>query len=243
MDMLLHNNTIKKIFREHFQGKMPIVKYGLEKKELILNIKKELRTKEGFKLSDKSEYRYHSEKSEEICCFEIISSSKYYRDQTFYLKFNDKNELSIGKRYQLASPVYHVEQIYTLYDKMQQEYKRIEKNYLKRENNKLKKQKITDLTYQAIIAKIHEIVKEDKFKFYIRKYVDNLILEVYLAPHKHIEIDIPYDKFQEVLKNPRITIQTIRDLHDLGISFQIKSYPPKYYEEPTWISYDYDYKN
>ncbi|MDM8562054.1 hypothetical protein QUF54_01735 [Candidatus Marithioploca araucensis] len=53
-----------------------------------------------------------------------------------------------------------------------------------------------------------------------------------------MKIDIPYDKFQETLQNLRTTIQTILALRDSGITFQIRSYPPRYYDEPTWESYD-----
>lgn len=242
MEKSLHDSTIKKIFREHFQGEMPITKYGSEEqKRLISDIKQKLETIDGIKLLKLSDYRrYHQEiEPEEHCDFKIISSSKYYRDQEFCLEFNEQSELSIREHYFLNTPVYHLEQIYTLVDKMIQEYKRIEINYLKREGKKLKQQKIKDIKYKAIFAKIHEIAKEDKFKFCVTKYFKYVKLTIYLAQAEEMQIEIPYDKFHETLKSLRVTIQTIRDLRHSGLKFQIQSYPMRYYNEPSWITYDW----
>ncbi|RKZ82882.1 MAG: hypothetical protein DRR19_19950 [Candidatus Parabeggiatoa sp. nov. 1] len=239
MDTPLHDSTIQKIFREHFKGEVPIVKSGSEKTVLISNVKPALSTNNGVEIKNPSSYyKYKNKNPDEICCFNIISSSKYYSDQEFGLRFNDQNEFIIEDRHWLNSPVYDLEQIYTLFDKMKLEYNRLETNYLKREAVRVKKQKVKGLKHQAIIAKINQIAKEDKFKFCVMKYVYKVKLVIYLAQAEEMAIDIPYEKFQETLKNLRATIQTIRELRESGVTFQIRSYPANYYREPHWISYD-----
>jgi len=238
MDLPLHDSTIKKIFREHFKGEIPIVKYGIEKKELISNVKNELSTRMGFEILDLSGYKYRQKNHDEICNFKIISSSKYYCSQEFDLIFDETNNLIIGKGYWIKSPVYCLEQIYMLVEKMKQEYKRLEKNYLKREGVRLKQQKIQELKHTAIIARIKEIAKEDKLRFYIEEYAKKVELIIYLGEAEEMKIDIPYDKFQETLQNLRSTIQTILKLRGSGITFQIQSYTPRYYNEPRWVCYD-----
>jgi hypothetical protein len=183
-------------------------------------------------------YKYRNKNHDEVCCFKIISSSKYYCDQEFGLVFGEQNELIIQDRRWLDSPVYHLQQIYTLSDKMKLEYKRLEKNYLKREGVRLKKQKVKDLKHQAIIAKINQIAKEDKLKFSVIEYTNKVKLIICLAHAEEMVIDIPYDKFQETLKNLRTTIQTIRELRESGITFEIRTYPAAYYSEPYWTSFD-----
>jgi len=226
----LQNSTLKKILREQFKGDIPIVKHGLEKKALITEIKQKLSTIEGFELLKRG-YDVHDER----CGFQIWSP--FY--QHFYLIFNDQNELIIKTDDSLSTPVYHLEQIYRLVDKMNAESKRLEANYLKRkqkrESETLKKQKIKSLKHKAIIAKINEIAQEEKFEFYINKYATKVKLVVRLAESEKMEIDIPYAQFQETLKKLRVTIQTLKDLRHSGITFKIRNLS---YSEPEWTYYD-----
>jgi hypothetical protein len=224
----LQKSTLKKILREQFKGEIPIVKHDLEKKALITEIKHKLSTIEGFELL-KRDY------DDEMCVFQIWAP--FY--QHFYLIFNEQNELIIKTDYSLSTPVYHLEQIYRLVDKMNAESKRLEANYLKRkqkrEADSLKKQKIKSLKHKAIIAKINEIAQEDKFEFYIKKYATKVKLVVRLAESEKMEIDIPYAQFQETLKNLRVTIQTLKDLRHAGVTFKIRNLS---YREPEWSYYD-----
>ncbi|MDM8559756.1 hypothetical protein [Candidatus Parabeggiatoa sp. HSG14] len=239
----LQTSTVKKIFREHFKGEVPIVKYDTEKKMLISEIEQKLRTMTGFVISDRY-YRYRSELNES-CYFQVHSPSEHYEYPEFTVTFNEQNELIIKKWSGLNSKVYELEQIYTLFDKMTSEFKRLDANYLKnrskseseqvkRENEQIKRKKIKDLKHKAIIAKIHEIAKEDQLEFYIRKYITKVKLVIRLAESEKMEIDIPYSKFQEIMQNLRTMIQTIREFHKSGITLKMRRTG---YRDPEWISY------
>jgi hypothetical protein len=166
--------------------------------------------------------------------------SQYSFDRAV-LKFNDQDELIIEERWDLIStPVYHLEQIYTFADKVKRESEKLEAISLKRQEKRkvevLKKEKIKALKLKAIVAKIKEIAREDKFEFYIDKhYATKVKLVVRLAEKEKIEIDIPYNKFQDAVKNLRVTIQTLKDLHSSGITFKIRFLS---FCEPKWISYE-----
>ncbi len=241
----LQKSSVQKIFREHFTGDVPIVKYGFEKEMLISELKQAFSTLTGFALSDNYYYLYIGTKSEEICNFKIAADSEQYANPEFSVTFNAQNQLILEKWYTQSTPVYHLEQIYTLYDKMKSEFKRLEANYrkrqptresdkIKRENHKLKKEKIKGLKHKAIIAKIHQIAKEDQLAFYVRKYQTKVKLVVRLAESEKMEIDIPHSQFQDILQNLRVMVQTMKEFHALGIKVKMRR---TCYREPKWISY------
>lgn len=234
----LQTSTIKKIFREHFKGEVPIVKYASEKKMLILEIKQKLSTMNGFAFSDRYYPIYTETESEEICHFKVLSPSQHYDYPEFTVKFNDQNELIIEKWNVHNSPVYHLEQIYTLFDQMTLELKRLDANYLKsqskRQSDQIKREKIKGLKRKAIIAKIHQIAKEEQLEFYLIEHVTKVKLAIRLAESEKMEIDIPYSKFHEILQNLRVMIQTIREFHDLGITLKMRRTG---YRDPKWIAY------
>jgi len=247
----LQKSTFKKIFREHFQGEVPIVKYGSEQKMLISEIKQKLTTMNSYALLDSYYPRYIKKESDELCSFEVQSRSTHYDSPEFTVKFNDQNELIIEQRYGLSSPVYRLEQIYTLFDKLTSEFKRLDansskrqsksqsKSQSKRQSDQIKKKKIKELKHNAIIAKIHQIAKEEQLEFYLIEYVTKVKLAIRLAESEMVEIDIPYSKFQQILTNLPAMIQAIKEFHELGITFKMRRTG---YRHPKWISYQDEQK-
>jgi hypothetical protein len=233
MPIYLHDSTIKKIFRVHFRGETPItIPAGPEQAELLIELKNQLSTRPSTVSSI-------SISMERGCCFEIISSSPYYHNQGFCVKFNEHHELIISTKFywSIDSPVYQLEQIYTLIEaKMPVEYERLHKLRAEQTNNVIKRKKIKSLKHTAILATIHEIAKEDKFEFRIYEYANKVKLIVRLTKMEQLEVDIPYSRFQETLKNLRDTIQQIRGYYELGLTFKVRSYLRE--RNPQWIQYD-----
>ncbi len=246
MNASLQTSTVKKIFREQFKGEVPIVKYGDDKHRLISEIKQKLSTMTGFSISDRYYYPRYRTELDEICTFKVRSPSEHYDYPEFTVRFNDQNELIIEKWSGLNSKVYELEQIYTLFDKMTLELKRLDANYLKnrttrasdqvkRQNDQIKRKKIKALKHKAIIAKIHEIAKEEKLAFYVIEYVTKIKLAISLDDSEKLEIDIPYRQFQEILQNLRVMIKTVKEFYDLGITLKMQRHT---YRQPDWISYE-----
>jgi hypothetical protein len=212
--MSLHPKTVAKALQEHFTGDIPVMKAPIAHKKLMTSIKSQFEKITGITLS--TYYSHRDNEPDRVCHFEISDDDLgFYNRDSFSLRFNENNELCI-EHYHDSAMVYQIEQIYTFIDRLKEEYKKKKARLLKRE-------KINKLKQQAIVAKVKEIAKEDRFEFSVREYSIKLKLTVRIEGGKIVEFDIPYNKFQEVLKDLRSVIQDIRELQKSGISFKIKN--------------------
>jgi len=180
----------------------------------MTSIKSQLEKSKGIIIS--IYYSRRDNEPDKLCHFEVSDKEDgYYNSDSFTLKFNENNELMI-KHFSSRAMVYQIEQIYTFIDRLKVEYQ-------KKKARQLKREKINKLKQQAIVAKVKEIAKEDRFEFSVREYSIKLKLTVRIEGGKIVEFDIPYNKFQEVLKDLRSVIQDIRELQKSGISFKIRN--------------------
>jgi hypothetical protein len=226
--MSLHSRTIAKVFREHFTGdNLPVMKSPCEQKKLIALLKSQLEKTKGIIIS--VFYSHYDNDPDKVCRFEICDEKHdYYSRDIFSLKFNEHNELIIA-HYSLEAIVYNLDQIYTFIDRLKEEYQ-------KKKSRQLKREKINKLKKQAIVAKVKEIAKEDAFDFFVREYSIKLKLTVRIEGGKIVEFDIPYNQFQDILKELRSVIQDIRALQKSGINFKILNGAGKGYY--AWITHD-----
>jgi len=206
--MSLNSKTIAKILREHFTGEIPIIKNIYGHIEFMSSLKSELEKITGVEVSTGSSWDNARE-----CHFSVKGEFSKYGD-SFTIKFNQENELIIDN-YRDSATIYQIEQIYTFIDRLKLEHENIKGRRLKTEKlNKLKK--------QAILAKLKEIAKEDQFDFYTTEYKTKLKITIRVEGGKLLEVDIPYGKFQEILKDLRSFIMTVRELQKSGITFRLK---------------------
>ncbi|MEN8216487.1 MAG: hypothetical protein ABFS56_08940 [Pseudomonadota bacterium] len=210
--MSLNSRTIAKILREHFTGEIPIIKNIYGHKEFISSLKSELEKITGVEISTFSSSSWDNTPERE-CHFSVKGEFSKYGD-SFTIQFNQENELIIDN-YRDSATIYQIEQIYTFIDRLKLEHENIKGRRLKTEKlNKLKK--------QAILAKMKEIAKEDQFDFYTTEYKTKLKIIIRVEGGKLLEVDIPYGKFQEILKDLRSLIMTVRELQKSGIIFKLK---------------------
>ncbi|TGO03223.1 hypothetical protein PN36_10485 [Candidatus Thiomargarita nelsonii] len=205
--MSLNSRTIAKILREHFTGEIPIIKNIYEHIEFMSSLKTELEKITGVEVSTGSSWDMRE------CHFSVKGEFSKYGD-SFTIQFNQKNELIIDN-YRDSATIYQIEQIYSFIDRLKLEPENIK-------GRRLKTEKINKLKKQAILAKMKEIAKEDQFDFYTTEYKTKLKMIVRVEGGKLLEIDIPYGKFQEILKDLRSFIMTVRELQKSGISFKLK---------------------
>jgi hypothetical protein len=206
--MSLNSRTIAKILREHFTGETPIIKNIYEHKEFMSSLKFELKKITGVEVSTGS---YWDSKRE--CHFSVKGEFSKYGD-SFTIKFNQENELVIDN-YRDSATIYQIEQIYTFIDRLKLEHENLK-------GRRLKTEKVNKLKKQAILAKMKEIAKEDQFDFYTTEYKTKLKIIIRVEGGKLLEVDIPYGKFQEILKDLRSFIMTVRELQKSGITFKLK---------------------
>lgn len=230
----LHPSTMGKLLREHFTGEFPIsIKAASEQQALISNIKAELKKIQAVHLSE--HYYFPQDKGREECTLRFSLEDDLYRYYRPYcsltLTFREDDHCLIIEDSPHYALVYQVEQIYSFIDKLKAEFD-------KKKAQAHKTEKINNLKQQAIIARIKEIAKADKFEFATtwREYQNKLKVMVRLEGGVLMEIDIPYNGFQEVLKNLRPLIRNVNELQKLGISFKIKS--DSGYSGHGWITPD-----
>jgi transcription antitermination factor NusG len=225
---MLNFRTVAKILRENFTGETPIIKTASEQKGFISSLKTELKQIKGVNISFYKAFR--DDEPDRLCHVSIRpESSRSYEQDSFTIKFNQQDELLVEHYRDSFAIVYQVEQIYSFVERLKSEYE-------KKQARRLKTKKINKLKQQAIIAKIKEIAKKDQFDFHILEYERKLKLSVRIEDGRIVEVDIPYSQFQEILKELRSLIQTLRELQQLGITFKLK-YESKY-RSFGWITHD-----
>lgn len=225
--MSLASRTIARIFREHFTDTSSFVKTKEEQPECIAKIKKRLGEMDDVK-SDSMTYHNHKQ---EVCeyRFTITRENAWGSGATFVVKF-DQNDHLIIDNYGQNTPVGNMDLIYSFVEAIKLEHE-------KQQAKETKRAKIKKLKNQAIIAKLKEIAKEDRFDFRTREYNIKLKLYIRIAPGTVAEVDIPYSKFHNIMQNLRALIQTMRTLYASGITFRLKT-RGRYEGNYDWISYE-----
>lgn len=226
----IHPQTMAKLLREHFTGDiLPTYPFG-EQKTLISQIKANVEKHPGIRV--RPDYRYSPDKDREERILHFCLEDQAYFYHPFCavtLKFDTENHLIIEDLPHHAL-VYQLEQIDTFIDKLQEEFD-------KKKAHAHKKDKINNLKQQAIIARIKEIAKEDRFEFIpSRGYLNKLKVLIRMKGGILLEVDIPYNNFQEVLNQLRPLIHNVKELQKLGIAFKIKF--DSGYKGRGWITPD-----
>ncbi|MCP4154253.1 MAG: hypothetical protein GY757_41395, partial [bacterium] len=89
--------------------------------------------------------------------------------------------------------------------------------YIEIKNRKTKSAKVKKLKKSAIIARINEIARENRFNFHIREYSIKVQLAIQIGEKGIVTIDIPYSKFQEELGKIESIVTSSRELERSGI--------------------------
>ncbi len=233
-------------FDECFPDDDPVL---LEKKEdqisFIQEIKESFDSEEHVEVKGQSSYSplQKSEDDFETCIsFEMDRMSSAIRYQRVYVKifFEKDHKLkiyicdSLNHHNPLCSEGCSANSILTfiqsLNKKREDLEKMVEAREQKKKEKKLKKAKVKSLKNKAIIAKIEEIAREDKFEFIINEMSTKVRLTLKLTKSQKLDIDIPYKDFQNVLQQVRFAIKTILGLRENGVFLQIRGYM----YEPSW---------
>jgi len=97
----------------------------------------------------------------------------------------------------------------------------------------VKRQKQRDLKQQAILAQVRKIAKEDQFDFATDVDSVKLKLIVRLSENDYFAIEIPFNRFKEVLPNLRTAIQALRQVYNSGVRF--KTHLKRGYRRSDWV--------
>ena len=99
-----------------------------------------------------------------------------------------------------------------------------------------KHEKIKELKYRAITAKIKELAAEENLTYALEVYSTKVKFLIKLSEGEMFEIDIPYKHFQSVLQNIKTAVAALFDLREKGINIKHKRYTPP--RAPIWSHHD-----
>lgn len=104
------------------------------------------------------------------------------------------------------------------------------------QRNWKKHEKIKDLKYRAITAKIKELAAEENLTYALEVYSTMVKFLIKLSDSEMFEINIPYKHFQSVLQNIKTAVTALFDLREKGINIKHKRYTPQ--KAPIWSHHD-----
>lgn len=231
--MAIPDPTLRRLFREHFSGASPIQVTTEQRAALATQIQQHLTGMKYLQLERNTYYTDQREKDRFVCAFSInepVGLRRYVRSTNFTLKANERNQLTITS-WRNNALVSSLDEISAFVTACQEAVER-------KIAQKSRSQKVRDLKAQAIVAQVKKIAKEDKFDFYTRTDTQKLTLYVRLSDKESVEMQIPFPKFEEVLPQLRVSIQSVRELHERGIKFKVSQESPSSWLGQHWIRHE-----
>jgi hypothetical protein len=229
--MNINKQTIQKLFRENLTGEeKPWKILHDEIVETKNAIKKRLLSINGVQLKQVSygSSRRDAENENDICTFSV-KDDHYRSGYDFRLKLDEYNHLVIKYSYSGSAHVASIDELIAFIKVLQI---RIDRKV----TQKNKRKKVREFKAQAIVAQVKKLAKEDKFDFYTQTDTVKLTLFIRLSDKECMEIDIPFNRFQEILPELREIIAAVRSVHVKGVKFKLNSKSGWY--SSRWIRHD-----
>jgi len=207
----MNHLTVQKLLREHFKSNNPIYLANIaEKTQFISQLTAQLAYLGDVKI-EPHHWQHHPESWRDVASL-IINNSNSYHD-SFDLRINQENQLIVRWKYH-EGKVGQIEEIIAL--------AKATKDILDREFTLAsKRNKIQELKTQAIMAQVQKLAQEENFEFTTQYIQWKLRLFVKLSDTESLQIDIPYNRFQEVLTHLTAAIKALRTVHNQEIRFKI----------------------
>ncbi|MBK8534258.1 MAG: hypothetical protein IPL59_03540 [Candidatus Competibacteraceae bacterium] len=224
--------------REIFTGAAPWCIAPNEREPAKQQLKERLSRLNYIKI-DRNQYRefnqQHKNKSDVLCTFSFDDpNDSWHSCYDFGLLLNDRKELMIGYSYGKAVVVSSLAEIEAFIAACQAQFNRQAALANRR-------QKVREFKAQAIIAQVKQIAAEDRFEFFTENDTIKLKLSIRLDKNQAIQINIPFNRFQEVLSKLRSIIASVREVYQQGVHFKMKQIGSR--EQSKFIHSDADLRN
>lgn len=212
--------SIRKLFRENFQGESPII---VDRANLLRESK---HWRQLVQQIDGVQVTQHpgdkDSRSKTLCRFTIPepnTGGQYWRSDELRLEYDDECRLTIHSyRFRESNQSAIVSDI----DEIKTFVRLVLERYARRQAGAKKREKVRDFKSKAIIAQVKKLAKQEKFDFATTNDTVKLRLFVKLSKHELIEISVPFKQFEKVLPKLRATIQSLRELYAEGLRFKIQ---------------------
>jgi len=99
-----------------------------------------------------------------------------------------------------------------------------------------KRKKIRGLKKQAVVTQVKKFAKAEKFDFTTREDTVKLELIVRLSEKDSLELQIPFNRFEQLLPKLATIIQSALSLYEEGVKFKMEKTPD--YRHDSWIKHE-----
>jgi len=232
--------SLQKLLRDNISGSNPLEVSPEQAQELAEDLLARVESLPGAQRNDNCFHYHHRSQvvpgsseqppSNTLHCCVLLEESRdrWYSNHTHLhlLRCSDqKLWVNLGLQ-RSEAPISDIGEVVALVQAFQQ---RVEQQKAKA----VKRQKQRDLKQQAILAQVRKIAKEDQFDFATDVDSVKLKLIVRLSKDDYFVIEIPFNRFKEVLPNLRTAIQALREVYNSGVRF--KTHLKRGYGRSDWI--------
>ena len=233
--------TQQKLLRDNISGSNPLKVSPEQAQELAEDLLARVESLPGAERNDNCFHSQHRFKivsdssdnqppSPSLCCCVLLEEAhdRWYHQHTHLhlLRCPDRQLWVDLESQRSEEPISDIGEIVAL---MQAFRQRVEQQKAKA----VKRQKQRDLKQQAILAQVRKIAKEDQFDFATDVDSIKLKLIVRLSEDDYFVIEIPFNRFKEVLPNLRTAIQALRQVYNSGVRF--KTHLKRGYRRSDWV--------
>ncbi len=229
--MALTEATVRKFFREIFGGQQPLVVDPQQRYAVGLEILEPVRGRQLVTI-DSEAYVRAEHKDTQLCQFSIEDPSApqyYWRQSSFCLRLDEGNRVKIFYGKDLSAFVSDLAEIATLVAACQE-------RMLRRKSQKSKRDKVQSLKAQAVVARVKQLAREEKFDFYTDTNQRALKLFVKLSEQECAELEVPFKDFEAVIPHLRGAIQSLRGFHSLRLRLAIRQLGG--YSRRDWVRHE-----
>lgn len=213
--MPVPRTSIRKLFREHLSGKGSIRVKPEERERLGQEILQRLQRFDGV---DTDRHRYVSgpDQNRIVCSFSLKdpSGGYYYYSNDFRLLVGDAGEL-------IVKAGYYEEATVPSLDALEDFVLACLERLRRRQALGAKRQKVRELKAQAVVAQVRKLARELEFDFMTQTDSQKLKLFVKLSDEQAVQLAIPFNKFEQILPQLRMMINSLRELYATGIHFKL----------------------
>jgi len=232
--MALSYPSIYKLARETFSDENPIIVRREDRERWVREVHSRIAGLPNISFNrEKNSYSNREKKDQYLCDFTIHDPDhprhSYRHSNDFTVEVDEQNRLTI--RYSW-NPMAYIADLDELVNFVNGCNERLERRIVQRH----KREKVRALKQQAIVSQVKKLGQQEQFNFTTYADTVKLRLIVELSEKDCIELQIPFNKFEQLLPKLATIIRSALDLYENGVKFNMKKRSDFGYSD--WIRYE-----
>jgi hypothetical protein len=218
--------TVRKILRETLVGGQPL---RVEPQQIVPLGQQIIETLRGQPMVHLDPYR---SKDGLVCQFSLVGPGVKPYDHWKILNFKvhvDQDERLTISLWRESAAVSELGEIFSLVARCQD-------RLLRQQAQRVKQEKVKSLKSQAVIARVKQLAREEKFDFSTDTSPRFLKLYVKLSERECAELQVPFKDFEAAVPHLRGAIQSLRGFHACGMRFGLRQLSG--YARRDWVRHE-----